>query len=370
MIVYNGVGKLDDPSSYTLYTTANSGLTSNNITGGASEKDTVIWVATDNGILRIKSNNNFSLEDDYTICKDEDMNATEAQTPEDRKRLDWHEYQITTVICDQNDPNSNNCNAQYVYNLMKNDVTLTTPTPYDYPYDNLPILLLLELSKEDVETILSNVQDWSGTGTEGNSFGGIKNIKQILSAWMIFKYYCKNLITCSVQGGVPLVGEALNTRKELFEQAKIFNKPNASPCASYRLYQSPNIIAARKIYDITSDFSLCGNRLESAKYDPVKVFPDDKNLTITNYTNEGHFLHPGKVERRVVEECGQVKVITTGSGLNYCAELSVNRPLFDTPALRQGMMNGKGNIVIGSILFKNIDIRLQHKFKTGKNPIF
>lgn len=369
LIVYNGVGKLDDPSSYTLYNTFNSGLSSDNITGGVSEKDTVIWVATDNGILRIKSDNNFSLEDDYSVCNDRDMNEIEAQTLEDRSRPDWHEYQITTVICDQNDPNTNNCNAQYVYNLMKNDVTLTTPTPFDYPYDNLSVLLLLNLSKEEAEIVLNNVQEWSDTEGNGNSFGGIKNIKQILSTWMRIKYYCTNPITCTVQGGIPLVGEAMHTRQELFNKAKAANRTDASPCASYQLYDSPNIIIDRLLYKKTANKRLCGDRLESADYDPVKVFPDDKNLTITNYTREGHFLHPGKVERRVVEECGQVKVVTTGTGLNYCVEIDKNDPDIEFAAIQQGKMNGNGNIVIGSILFKNIDIRLKEKFKTGRNPI-
>jgi hypothetical protein len=369
LIVFNGAGKISDHKSYTLYTTENSSLPSNNITGGVAENDTIIWVATDNGIIRIKSKNNFSLEDNYTICNKEDINKIEAQTPEDHKRLDWHEYEISTVICDQNSTNVAWCTARYVYNLMKEDVTLTTPTPFDFPYDNLSIPLLTLLSEEEKETIKYNVQNWDDTRPDANGYGGIQYINQVLTPAMLLKYRnCLPLISCFPTQKLPLVGFSTSTRQKLFKKAQQYNKPNVMPCATYRLYQSHNMIMDRMLYKIP-DKTLCGGRLESTDYDPVTIFPDDKNLTITNYTLEGHLLHPGKVVRKVIEECGQVKVVTIGTGLNYCAETEQNNPLIESAAIQQGKMNGNGNTVVGVILFKNIDIRLKKTFETFINPI-
>ena len=80
-------------------------------------------------------------------------------------------------------------------------------------------------------------------------------------------------------------------------------------------------------------------------------------MSITNYTLPGHFLYPGKVFRTVVEECGQVKVITYGSGLSSCGP--GGGLLLPSP----GLMNANGNTIVGSILFKNIDLRLKQAFE-------
>src|SRR5690606_16925586 len=93
------------------------------------------------------------------------------------------------------------------------------------------------------------------------------------------------------------------------------------------------------------------SELESAIYDPIVVYPSDKDYTITNYTKDGHFLWPGKVTRQVVEECGKVKIVTIGEGLQYCGDNKL------------GKMNAKGNVVVGAILFRNIDFRLKRTFE-------
>jgi hypothetical protein len=65
-------------------------------------------------------------------------------------------------------------------------------------------------------------------------------------------------------------------------------------------------------------------------------------------------LYPGKVFRSVVEECGKVKIVTIGTGLSYCGD---GKP---------GEINAIGNIIVGSILFKNIDLRLKKAFSAAQ----
>lgn len=52
LLVYKGSGGVEDPKSYNFYTVEH-GLTSNNIKSGYSDRDTVQWVATNSGIMRM-----------------------------------------------------------------------------------------------------------------------------------------------------------------------------------------------------------------------------------------------------------------------------------------------------------------------------
>lgn len=58
LLAYNGKGSVDSASSYILYRTERyANMISNNITGGCSEKDTVQWITTDKGIMRLTVGN-------------------------------------------------------------------------------------------------------------------------------------------------------------------------------------------------------------------------------------------------------------------------------------------------------------------------
>ena len=55
-----------------------------------------------------------------------------------------------------------------------------------------------------------------------------------------------------------------------------------------------------------------------------------------------------------MEECGKVKIVTKGTGLNYCGDNF------------RGRMNAVGNIITGSIVFKNVDERLKIAFEAAQ----
>lgn len=51
--------------------------------------------------------------------------------------------------------------------------------------------------------------------------------------------------------------------------------------------------------------------------DSVRTLVDQSSYAITNYTRENHFLHPGRVTRKIVERNGKVFVTTFGEGTGY-----------------------------------------------------
>jgi hypothetical protein len=353
LIVYGGTGPVNSVNSYTLYTTANQALISNQIYGGISEKDSIQWIATSAGIMRSTLGRNYPLSIDsvnYTSCNQPGLNfiedALKFYTPQSQ---DYHAYKLETELCSQDGPNGKNCNAQYIYKLMKSNVALTAPTPLDFPYDNLSPAFL---STTDRDYVTSVVQDkiaaWDPANFETNPQGGIKYISDVLTpALALLNKVSPN------NAKIPFVSEWVDnhSREHWMEEQMAINPPDVQACGSYRLYNSPFMINDRALYDATVDNTLCGNKLNSPIYDLVWIFPDDKNLTFTNYTQPGHFLYPGKVFRYLVEECGKVKVVTLGTGISYCG-----------PNIA-GRMNAIGNVVVGSILFKNIDLRLKKTFQ-------
>lgn len=353
LIVYGGTGPVNDVKSYTLYTTSNNALISNNVLGGASERDSVQWVATNAGIMRTTLGKNSPLSVDsvnYTSCNLADLNAIEtALNANVVGREDYHAYKVETKICDQTGTNGKNCNAQFIYKLIKKNVALTAPTPMDFPYDNLsPIFLQQSDKAEIVQMVEQRVNAFDPANGDTSTYGGIKYISQVLStgAAIANQMFPSN-------NRIPFLSNKINDRlrEDLLAEQKQYNPDTINPCGTYRLYNSSNMIQDRMLYDLTVDNWACGNKLHSPVYDNVWIFPDDKNLTITNYTQPGHFLSPGKVFRYLVEECGQVKMITIGTGLSYCGS--------GTP----GRINAIGNIIVGSILFKNIDLRLKRTFE-------
>lgn len=350
LVVYNGSGSLQSVTSYTLYTVATDGLMSDNIMGGVSETDSTQWVITDKGVMRLKIGRTFK-DIDYTFCNNNWINEIEKQSlATSSLQIDYHSYEVSTEICDKNGPKGENCTAEFVYKLMKEDVSLNAPTPAMFPYDKMSTALLFSVSKKDLLEIQKNVNAWKESLSDGNEFGGIKYIRQVMPPNLL-SYY----LDLEIYKGVAFIGDAIfgETRDELTKLQQSFNPKAIVSCAPYRLYNSPNFITDRALYRVP-DFIYCGFNigLESIQYDPVWIFADDKNLTFTNYTQPGHLLNPGKVFRSVIEECGKVKIVTLGTGTNYCA------------AKWQGKMNGNGNVIAGSILFKNIDIKLKKTFES------
>ncbi len=333
LIVYDGVGYPTLASSYTLYTVASSGIASDNITGGFNDRDSVQWVATDKGISRIVFGDEISSDgENHTSCNNPSMNAIEDQAKDNQDYADWHSYKVETLICDVDDPNGADCNAQYVYKMMKADASLTAPIPADYPIGLNPYgaaLLNYEISKLELISQAVAVA-----------------ISPILSLQLLG---IEAMEDADETKKVPFAG-ILTSDDDYTELQKSVNPFAVVPCARYELYNSTVLIMGRVKYNKYVDNTFCGNGLESLAYDPVWIYPNDKNLTITNYTAPGHFLSPGKIERRVVEDCGKVKIITIGTGRQYCGDNVL------------GELGGKVNKFAGEIIFKNVDLRLRAAF--------
>lgn len=336
LIVYNGVGKIDDETSYTALAVGGESnlIVSNNVTGGCSQNDTVQWVATDLGINRIVSGNKFSIDPNYTYCKNPAIDVIEEQVKSEQKNhLDWHSYQVETEVCNSSGPNKNNCNAQYVYNMMKADASLTAPTPIDFPFDLDPLNVgFLKLTADQLDDFAQRIAAQKAP---------------ILSVVFLYVNTLESLDQNTKK--IPF-GNLLNNNKDYLALQKSANAFGVVPCGLYKLYNNSSLIIGRTKYNKYIDNTICGNQLESLEYDPVWIYPDDKNLVITNYTAPGHFLSPGKIERRVIEECGTVKIITKGTGRQYCGDNLM------------GKIAGIGNVLTGTIVFKNIDLRLKAAF--------
>ncbi len=360
LIVYRGTGPVNEKSSYTLYSIANFNFVSNQILGGISEKDSIQWIATNNGIMRTTLGSNYPLTNssfDYNMCSDPAVALgiylieSKITNPSVFGQADYHSYLVETEVCTNTGLNGKNCNAEYVYKMMKNDVTLTALTPWDFPYDHLSPLLLFAANKADITNIVyQKVKDWNPATMPHNENGGILFIEQVLSPPYVAlnNSHPANMAQPFINTGLAEQG----VRIFLNNIQKASNPADVQPCASYTLYNPGNYISDRVGYQAL-DFAFCNNQLGSVFYDKVWIVPDNKNLTITNYTQPGHILYPGKVVRTIVEECGKVKIVTLGVGLNYCGNNFA------------GKMNAIGNIITGSIVFKNIDLRLKKAFEAA-----
>jgi len=400
LIVFNGTGDLYDPTSYELYTTATSNISSDNILGGANDRDTVQWVATDNGINSIKSTVGYSLQEDYTHCKNDHINAIEKQLKTDLyDRGDFHSYVVETTICEKASPDDLGCTAQAVYDVMKSNIAYQAPSPQVFSHDNMKLSMLALLTDEEKNEIISNINAWTEDKATYSPYSGISEIRQILPISMILKYYCTTG-SCFGDGQLPffrlLYDSELEGQGIKQTQANGKNMEVESCTKEYKLYNSTNHISDRKLFSF-ADYLFCNNKLLNVEYDPVRIYADRKNLTITNYTMEGHFLDPGKVKRFVVEECDKVKVVTVGTGLNYCADeagaipnailsaeaiayfyfhyglkygtigpdgmlSAVQQKAFKALAKQFAKQNGNGNLVQGAIMFKNVDFLLRKGF--------
>ncbi|WMJ72380.1 hypothetical protein RCC89_04275 [Cytophagaceae bacterium ABcell3] len=351
LLVYDGRGEVKDPSSYTFFTTENSALPSNNIVGGTSQDNTVQWIATDNGIVQVSMGHFPSDEVDPSDCGEEDIDLIMAQDHDYLRENDrsFHDYTVTTEICDLNSDNEYKvpCTVENVYKLMKENVALTAPTPEYFTHDNFSPVLLSTLSSSGLDDIVERVNNWEPQVTEENPTGRIRNVNDVLS----FLQRQRNVEVVDVPAMFRGLYKTEQMDLALMELQAEENPKSVVPCHKYKLYNNTNMIIRRSMYERTLDSWFCGGNLHSKDYDEIYAFPDDHNYSITNFTANGHFLYPGKVVRKVVNECGKVKVISRGVGVQYCGDS------------RTGQINANGNVVIGSILFKNIDLRLIKAFE-------
>ncbi|GAB4018158.1 hypothetical protein GCM10028808_51840 [Spirosoma migulaei] len=78
---------------------------------------------------------------------------------------------------------------------------------------------------------------------------------------------------------------------------------------------------------------------------PITQIIDEHTHSISNYTEIGHFLYPGRVVRTIVEECGEIKLKTVGVGRSYLGDTS------------EGQAMGVANTTAGAWLFQQVDSR-------------
>jgi hypothetical protein len=352
LIVYRGTGPVDSSKSYSLYTTATHGLISNQILAGASEKDSIQWIATSNGIMSSTLSSNYPYSQDtldYHYCNNPTIDSIEnilSQNVTNRK--DYHEFRVETPICSLGGPNGSKCNAQSIYRLIVQNANLNIPTPWDFPLD-LPSPVLLRNADKAATTLMVNQYinapnpPWySSVGTNR-----VTHISDVLSlAYSLHQIFTPRTYPF-VQRAEKLAGYLPDSQQSQANPASVVQ------CGTYKLYSSQLYIFGNIIYDYSiDDEPTCGDKLGNIHYNEVWVFHDDQDLTVTNYTKGGHLLYPGRVKRKVIEECGVVKVITEGTGLQYCGDNEV------------GKRNAIANIIVGSILFKNIDYRLKKAFES------
>jgi hypothetical protein len=149
---------------------------------------------------------------------------------------------------------------------------------------------------------------------------------------------------------IPFAGDLLlSTTQAITNPTSI-----VPPCTEYSLYNNTMLTLGRTLLSLSRATSDCPDVLQHWAHDKVRVLPDDTNKTVTNYTMPGHSLYPGKVTRYVIEECGKVKIVTIGIGLNNCGSGFT------------GSLLGRSNIIVGADAFKNIDLRLKSGFDANE----
>lgn len=378
LLAYNGRGSVDSAKSYTWYrSSVHTDMISDNITGGCSEKDSIQWMATSSGIMRLvvgryptKHTQEYSVilgrkvpkAFGYQTCNNPTMNYVENALKAPNVKLDksYHYYTIETEICRQDGTNGKYCTAENIYKMMLDDVTFAAVTPYDFPQDDFTMPFLKGLTKADLATIEKAVNSFSPRQVSPSAtHGSIANftdvvtdprLKELLDDQEVGEFIGKSIFSL----------RRLTPREIVLKRHMTENPSKVISCNQiYKLFNSPNFVQARV------PFSL-GNRLPAfilgcdstgyvePYYDPVFIYTNTSEFTNVNYTMKGHMLYPGKITRKVVEDCGKVKMITVGEGLHFCGNNTM------------GMANGNGNTVGGLILFKNVDFRLIEAFKKLK----
>ena len=208
-------------------------------------------------------------------------------------RSDYHKYEVETVVCDKSTGNPN-CTVQKVFDLMKGNKTYSTPIAVDFPE----------------ALITADVGNW--------------------------------------ETKIPLFGSRLvfEVDDSPVEDCETVNLPSGFGMAA-NLAALASVVASRgstlPVYKFVKTASI-------GTANPVAQYIDASYYTVTNYTKPGHILHPGKVVRKVVEDCDKIKIVTVGFGESWAGD----NPL--------GSAMGWFNERSGKVLFNNIDQRLIQAF--------
>jgi len=265
----------------------------------------------------------------------------------------FHDYEVVTTVCDQNVDDPEICNVDYIYQFIKDNSIYNIATPLDYPFDLVNPLGLVDLpglpglTEADFETIAHNINSWEINPDSRKPYGGIDYVTQVYD----FAPPAKEITTVPFFAGNLILGgtgTAIFDREDLTNTMELFNKKEIENCREYHLVHSGNYITGKELLYVMDNF--CGDSLESIIYDPIYMNYNDTLNQIINFTARGHWLYPGFIDRRVVEdECGAIKVVTHGLGLHHCGDNF------------GGETNAKINVIIGSIIFKNSDLRLRSR---------
>jgi hypothetical protein len=133
-----------------------------------------------------------------------------------------------------------------------------------------------------------------------------------------------------------------------------FSSPITNSCSQVRLPRPISFIRTLGIYTGNVVFDIGIRSFNN--FDPVFVKVDDASKTMVNYTLPGHVFYPGKVSRRIVKECGKIKIVTIGEGTTVLGDNTIGR------------IWGATNEFVGESIFRNIDSRIKSQIgnKLGK----
>jgi hypothetical protein len=403
LIVYDGRGPVDKETSYTLYNQELHGLISNNIIAGATETITddspeeldyklTQWIATDKGIIKanigaVPSDSDSSLPEP---SKNSDVKLVEEEIKTRATKNDptYHEYFLETEICDTKKKYGATCpcTKEKVYEYVAKNVKYQAVHPYVFNRDIINPALLASLNDSDLNQIYQIVNE------QKDSIEYASKIFDIAGARGNIKFAIDSKLRKSTPGFI--LGSVAGFVNNLFvkstdELYKIQIGINPKKCITntrYKLYNSENNINMRRAFKevvnnahyapiplpfppFLTPFKVkvpkaCNpsDFVESDEYDSITLWIDDKDFSMTNYTNKGHFLHPGYVKRKIiVKDDGKVYVVTEGKGYHFC-----NTPDGDKLSALMSKTAKGINVIVGSIMFKNIDINLKNAFTNEK----
>ncbi len=258
----------------------------------------------------------------------------------------FHDYTIMTTICNTEE-HPDTCNTDFIFQFIKDNSVFNIANPFDYPYDFINPIGLNDLTLEEINTVVAGISNWEADPNSRNPNGGIDYISRVYQPSTLGKVVAKIPFAVALLGGVNGAGDLIFDRADLAATMDLYNRKEIVDCEEYHLVNSGNYIFGKEPLMIIDKLE-CGDNQESIIYDPTRIVIDATKQTLTNYTLKGHWLFPGKIVRTVVEdECGVVKIITRGIGLHHCGDTDL------------GKFNARTNIILGSVLFKNADLRLK-----------
>lgn len=405
LLVYDGRSPADRISSYTFYSNTtqmpaspfevvDDKILENNITGGYSIGDSIQHIITDQIAFNFKVGF-IKTNPKVRVCGEEwrrktDFTAVNApsqclysvsqSTSQAVRSVEnkiagaaatdptYHLYQIDTKIGNPKDENGSIYTVEQIFELMKKNAAFQAITPYDFPTEVMGDNFLQDISKEDIKRFSQLVN----TQTERiNTIQEIMNMDPSLMHYDIFDRSLKAIAGFALTeparpttnygiGNFPRPHpETLSSLDDFFQEQIAYNPiQSIHETAEYHLYSTPGAARTKRIFKslynvpllgVKSSENCEGDGLVDVRYDPVVMHIDETNYTITNYTLEGHYFHPGKICRTVYrdDETGDIYVRTVGEGLHFCkGDL--------------GIFSGNLNTIMGLILFKNVDLRLRN----------